>query len=240
MKTYEHQCLLILDGLDEHSGGENNDVHKIIRRQKLPNCNIMVTSRPHNIKEDEKYFNTVVRVVGFTRDEAFKFAYKILQDKEKVELVLNFNPADFRADEALYKCPILLSFMCLLVRETNIDLRSKTIRIGEIYSKMIRCLYKKFVRRTEGMVYTKNNCVEAVVAVGQLALETLLSDDPRLKRSEVIEKVGKYAFDYGLLIGNDGFELLFTGAERHNCHFPTPDSSRVFRCPFPSQNVRCW
>ena len=103
MKTYEHQCLLILDGLDEHSGGENNDVHKIIRGQKMPNCNIMVTSRPHSIREVEKYFNTVVRVAGFTRDEAFKFAYKILQDKEKVELILNFNPADFRADEALYK-----------------------------------------------------------------------------------------------------------------------------------------
>ena len=69
----------------------------------MPNCNIMVTSRPHSIREVEKYFNTVVRVAGFTRDEAFKFAYKILQDKEKVELILNFNPADFRADEALYK-----------------------------------------------------------------------------------------------------------------------------------------
>ena len=77
---------------------------------------------------------------------------------------------------------------------------------------MILCLYKKFVRRTKGMVYTENNFVEAVVAVGQLALETLLSDDPRLKRSEVIEKVGKYAFDYGLLIGNDDFGLLFARA----------------------------
>ena len=43
-----------------------------------------------------------------------------------------FNPADFRQDITIYTCPILLSFLCLLVKEDDIDLTSKTIGMGEI------------------------------------------------------------------------------------------------------------
>ena len=214
LDTYGNRILLIFDGLDEHALGKNKDVLKIIKGRKLLNCNIIATSRTHSVREVEKYFNTVVRVAGFTRDEAFKFAHKILKDNNKVKLVLNFNPADFRADDALYKCPILLSFMCLLVRETNIDLTSKTIRIGEIYSKMVHCLYKKFVLRTEGVNYKEENFVQAIVAVGKLALKTLLSGDPLLNRSDVIKEVGEYAFDYGLLIGNEDVNRIVFGPYR--------------------------
>ena len=41
------------------------------------------------------------------------------------------------------------------------------------------------------------------MSVGKLALKTLLSGDPLLQRSVVIEEVGPDAFDYGLLIGHE-------------------------------------
>ena len=68
LETFGNRCLLILDGLDEHALGQNEDVLKIIRGQKLLHCNVIVSSRPHSTKKIEKHFRTVVRVNGFTRE----------------------------------------------------------------------------------------------------------------------------------------------------------------------------
>ena len=90
---FSEQCLLILDGLDEHALQQNEDVLKIIRGQKLLYCNIIVTSRPHSTKDIERYFNTIVNVEGFNRNQAEKFAAEILTDGRKVHSVLRFSPS---------------------------------------------------------------------------------------------------------------------------------------------------
>ena len=65
LENYGKEILLILDGLDEHALGENKDVVKIIRGQKLIHCNVILTSRPHTTLAIEHYFRTVVSVEGF-------------------------------------------------------------------------------------------------------------------------------------------------------------------------------
>ena len=207
LDTFGSRCLLVLDGFDEHALGQNEDVLKIIRGQKLLDCNVIVSSRPHSTTSIEQKFPTIVRINGFTLSKAKAFASKLLSNKSKIQDVLQFNPADFRKDTPLYKCPILLSFMCLLVREDDIDLLSKTIHMGEIYTRMIRCLYKKYTIR-KNIEYTAVNLVKTIINIGKLALETLLSGNPLLQRSQVIKDVGPDAFDYGLLIGHEDFRLI--------------------------------
>ena len=207
LERFGGRCLLILDGLDEHALGENKDVMRIIKGQRFLKCNILVTSRPHSTREIQQHFQTIVRVDGFTHEQAKKFAFKILQTEKKVFDVLHFNPADFRQDISLYKCPILLSFLCLLVREEDIDLLSTAISTGQIYTRMIRCLYKKFIIR-RGIDYEHVKFEKMIVKVGKLAFDTLMSGNPLLRRSQVIEDVGTDAFDYGLLIGHEDFRLI--------------------------------
>ena len=230
------ECLLILDGLDECATGQNSEVHKIITGAKFLNCNVILTSRPHSTREFERYFDTIVSVEGFTQSEARKFASRIVHDEGKVEQILYFNPVgetsarlalpktsmfalptemrkfgllteeDERSDRPVHNVPILLSFLCLLVREENIDLSDKTISMGEIYFRMVQCLYKKFTIR-KGIEFEISSLVTILMSIGKLALETLLSGYPLLKLSKVIEQVGEDVFDYGLLIGQDGFSL---------------------------------
>ena len=195
-----NQCLIILDGLDEHVPGENTDVLKIIRGQKYFSCNVIVSSRPHSTNTVEKYFQTIVRVNGFTINEARKFAAKMVKSVAKVESILKFQPVDIGQEKALYNYPILLSFLCLLVREDDIDLSSTSMPTGEIYTRMVRCLYKKYVIR-KGKQYCANEFVSVLESVGKLALDTLLSGNPLMKRKDVIWDVGGDAFDYGLPIG---------------------------------------
>ena len=66
LDRFGDKCLLILDGLDEHGLGQNQDVLKILRNRKLLNCGVLITSRPHSTREVEGFFPTVVRVDGFT------------------------------------------------------------------------------------------------------------------------------------------------------------------------------
>ena len=207
LDTFGHKCLLILDGLDEHVLGQNEDVVKIIKGQKHSNCNLFVTSRPHSTKSVERDFSTIVRIEGFGREEAASFAKKLLHDEKKVQMVLNFEYAEFSGDNSLYKSPILLSFMCLLVREDHIDLTDRKITVGEIYTRMIRCLYKKYTIK-KNKIYTFEEFVKSISLVGKLALKTLLSGDALMKRKDIRHEVGEEAFDYGLLIGHEDAHLL--------------------------------
>ena len=201
LEQFGRRCLLIFDGLDEHALGSNEDVLKVIKHEKYLNSNILVTSRPHSIAKIQSHCDTVVSVEGFTRSEATKFASHIVLDEKLVGQILDFNPAGSKQKVALHKCPILLSFMCILVREKAVDLTNKTMPTGEIYTRMIQCLYKKFtIRRKiqyDGVEFTK-----VVGLVGKLAWETLLSGDSLFQRSKVEKEVGKDVFDYGFLIGH--------------------------------------
>ena len=211
LTKFGSRCLLILDGLDEHPLGSNKDVFKIIRGEKCLDCNIIVTSRPHSTRAIEKYFSQIARVEGFTKNKAEQFASKILKDREKIAAVLNFKPIDesyFASEDiAIYKCPILLSFMCLLAREDEIDLSDTKMNVGEIYTRMVRCLYKKYLIRKE-LSFDAGEFKSAVASIGKLALKTLLSGNPLLQRSDVIREVGPDVFDYGLLIGHEEAHML--------------------------------
>ena len=130
-----------------------------------------------------------------------------MTDRDKIEAVLNFKPSEFRKDVPIYRCPILLSFMCLLVREDDINLANKTMHVGEIYTRMVRCLYKKYLIR-KGLPFHADQFEKVLTSIGKLALKTLLSGNPLLQRSFVIQKVGPDAFDYGLLIGHEEAHML--------------------------------
>ena len=81
-------------------------------------------------------FLPIISVEGLTRSEARKFANRIVHDERKVEQILDFNPTGDKEEVSLCKCPILLSFICMLVREKALDLSDTSMSTGEIYTRM--------------------------------------------------------------------------------------------------------
>ena len=69
---------------------------------------------------------------------------------------------------------------------------------------MIRCLYRKFTIR-KGIEFELRSFVDVLMSLGRLALQTLLSGNSLLQRSQIVREVGENVFDYGLLIGQDDF-----------------------------------
>ena len=146
-ENFGNRCLIIFDGLDEHGLGQNEDVLKIIRNQKLLGCGIAVSSRPHSIREVQQYFPTIVQVDGFTKEEARKFVSKFLPNENEIEKIMAFKPSDSRESFPFHKCPILLSFLSMLVKEKGIDLSDTNILVGDLYLQMVQSMYKKFRNR---------------------------------------------------------------------------------------------
>ena len=159
LAKFSDRCLLILDGLDEHGLGQNKNVLEIIRDQKLLGCGIVIFSRPHSAKEIEKYFQTVVRVSGFTGTEAEKFVSKMINDKKRIKEIIESEPSStLKTEVPIQKCPILLAFLCALVNDTDIQLSDKTFTVGDIYFRMIKHLYKKFVIRKKSCLCGRRIC----------------------------------------------------------------------------------
>ena len=213
LDRFGDKCLLILDGLDEHGLGQNQDVLKIIQNRKLLNCGVSITSRPHSTREIQSLFPTVVRVDGFTTKEAKKYVLKFFTEKNKITQTLGFKPSDSREDFPVHKCPILLSFLCLLVKEEEIDLLDSSLTVGDLYLRMVRCLYRKYTNR-KGIGFVESEFVQVMKSVGKLALQTLITNNPLLQRSEVEGIVGVNAFEYGFFTGHEDFRL---------CTDPTAD-----------------
>ena len=206
LNTYGQRVLLILDGLDEHGLGHNEDVLKIIRNQKFLDCRILLSSRPHSTCDIEEYFPSVVRVNGFTEKEARKFVSHFFTDESKIKQIMNFKPSDYREDFPVHKCPILLSILCLLVNKKEVDLLDANITVGDLYFQMVQCLYKKYTIR-KGVPFHESELVQALKSVGRLALHTMLSNRPMLQRSEVLKIAGDFALEYGFFAGKEDFRL---------------------------------
>ena len=207
LDRFSNRILIILDGLDEHRLGQNKDVLKIIKNQMLLDCRIVVSSRPHSAKEVEKHFPTIIRVEGFTETKARKFVSNFFTDSRKITEILQFKPSDSRENFPVHKCPILLSFLCLLVKENKIDLSDTKLTVGDLYLQMVRCLYRKYTNRKD-IGFVESEFVQVMKSVGILALRTLLSNNPLLQISEVLGIVGEFAFEYGFFAGHEDFRLF--------------------------------
>ena len=197
LETFGDKCLIMLDGLDDHALGSNQDILKIVQGRKLLQCGIIATSRPHNTTEIQRYFSMIVNIQGFTRGLAEQFANKLLGDPEKVLAVMQFSPYSSEEYHPWHQCPILLSFLCILVRDDHTNLSK--IPLGEIYTRLLRCLYRKFTIR-KGVEYQTAEFIRMLQGVGKIALKVLKFGNS-MNRSDVIQELGGDAFNYGLLIG---------------------------------------
>ena len=212
-QRFGDRCLLVLDGLDEHGLGQNVDVVKIIRDEKLLDCGVIVSSRPHSTNQVERYFPTVIRVDGFTSEKAKQFVVNFFTEETKITQIMDFKPSGSRENFPVHKCPILLSFLCLLVKENEINLSDTKFTIGDLYLRMVKCLYRKFTIR-KSIKFEDSEFVQVFKSVSTLALRTLHSSNPLLQKSQVIEIVGDFAFEFGFFAGHEDFRL---------CTDPTAD-----------------
>ena len=93
-ESYGRSLLLILDGFDEvsHSFHENSVIKSILCRQLLPECTIILTTRPVAKSTLESIcqprIDKHVEIVGFTEEERVRYITKVFS--KEPELQMNF------------------------------------------------------------------------------------------------------------------------------------------------------
>ena len=208
--NFGNSCLLILDGYDESSidrTAENNMITKIIQMHKLFYCNILLTSRPHITADLEPNFQVVARLQGFSKSHAQSFACKLLEDKKKRKTALKFASDHFIIDDTAHTCPMILLFTCILIRNDELsDVRGGKISPGEVYFRLMRCIFRKYVVR-KGIRFNSEQFEEMLRKVGKIALETLLSGNYFYNKSVIEQELGEDAFEYGFLSGHEDYRL---------------------------------
>ena len=209
--NFGNSCLLILDGYDEcsiDSKSENNTITKIIKMHNLFYCNILLTSRPHITADLEPNFQVVARLVGFSKSHAQSFACKLLEDKKKRKTALKFASDHFIIDDTVHTCPMILLFTCILMRNDELsDVRGRKVAPGEVYFRLMRCIYRKYVVR-KGIRFNSEQFEETLKKVGKIALETLLSGNYFYDKSVIEQELGEDAFEYGFLSGHEDYRLV--------------------------------
>ena len=205
-ETFGSRCLLIIDGFDEQSLAKNQDLNKIIKGQRFVHCNVLLTSRLHSSRVIRRYFDTVVRVDGFSQNEAQKFAYKILEDKKKVQNIFDFSHLNSN-QKALYTFPILLIFICFLTKMKEIDVLNKMCFTGEIYTRILRCLYKTYTTQNNNE-YCHKKFALVMKLFGKFAFKILVNKNYLYTRKEVTDEVCEDVFEYGILSGDTESGLL--------------------------------
>ena len=93
-ETHGQNLLLVLDGFDEvsHSFHENSAIKSILCRQLLPECTIILTTRPsakHTLESVcQPQVDKHVEIIGFTEEERVRYITEVFS--KKPELQVNF------------------------------------------------------------------------------------------------------------------------------------------------------
>ena len=143
LDTFGNRCLIIFDRYDQLSS-KNEEIMKMIQGRTHHKCNVVLTSRPHSVEDVEEHFQTVVKIQGFNEIHTAQFISKTITSDDKVQAVLKFNMNNFLGDQEQFTCPMLILFICILVNHDDLDLTRKNVALGEIYFRLVRCIYRKY------------------------------------------------------------------------------------------------
>ena len=207
LKGFGNKSLIIFDGLDEYDLERNENVRKVIEGRNLLYCNILLTSRPYGIEKVGKYFPIHVRIEGFSKYQAENFISQYLPNPESTFDLLNFHRNNFAFIfvQSLCFCPLLLLFMCLLLRNDEVRIVEKLIPMGEIYMRLVKFICKKHSQKGKKLQNTE--FIFVLKRMGKIAWCMMRSGQGWIKQSDVIQELGDDAFGYGLFIGHRGSEL---------------------------------
>ena len=77
------KVLLLIDGHDEYKTGRNTDIDKVIKKQSLWNCWVVLTSRETEQLYDVKQYMDEVEIQGFDDRSVQDYVFRYMDDKKK-------------------------------------------------------------------------------------------------------------------------------------------------------------
>ena len=180
--NHQEKVLLILDGYDEYSAGEQSPVDEIWERNQLSDCCVIVTSRQMTTDKLKLPSDAQFEINGFDDERQQEFARRFLKDEDDVR---QFRTYLRKQDlEDLAEIPLLLLILCLLWKEKDSkELPKKRV---EIFNQFVKTLFHHMrEKQSAESVFNIEDYSDELYALGRSAFEALINDCLYIPRSEL-------------------------------------------------------
>ena len=125
------KVLLLIDGHDEYKTGRNTDIDKVIKKQSLWNCWVVLTSRETEQLYDVKQYMDEVEIQGFDDRSVQDYVFRYMDDDRKaVKLLKQVEAKGMLFYRSILNVPMLLNMVCSLFEGTDSDSMLPRTRTG--------------------------------------------------------------------------------------------------------------
>ena len=137
ISTQGKKLMIIFDGYDEMTKQDqkmsDNFLMKLLQRKTLPECCLVVTSRPYITAHLHKYCDCRVEIMGLTKDDRYSYFRQNLSS-EKLNTVTYFLEKHLIIDSLCYIPLNLVNFLSLVkcdkpLPKTQTELTRRTVRL---------------------------------------------------------------------------------------------------------------
>ena len=145
-KRNNSDITILLDGYDElNDKGDNSLVTNIIKHKILPQCRVVITSRPIASEKLQKLADVRVEVLGFSDQSKREYIKKELKDhSEKARLLLSYLDDHSDINEACY-IPIIMTAMVCSFKEYE-ELPTNQ---SEIYERFVALVISRYLQKLD-------------------------------------------------------------------------------------------
>ena len=180
--NHQEEVLLILDGYDEYSTGEQSPVDEIWKRNQLSDCCVIVTSRQMTTDKLRLPSDAQFEINGFDDKRQREFARRFLKDEDDVRKFCLYLLEQHLKD--LAEIPLLLLILCLLWKEK--DRKELPKKRVEIFNQFVKTLFHHMHgKQSAKSVFNIEDYSDELYALGRLAFEALMNDRLYFPRSEL-------------------------------------------------------
>ena len=180
--NHQEKVLLILDGYDEYSAGEQSPVDEIWNRNQLSDCCVIITSRQTTTDKLRLPSDAQFEINGFDDERQREFARRFLKNEDDVEEFDNYLWEQHLKD--LAEIPLLLLILCLLWKEK--DRKELPKKRVEIFNQFVKTLFHHMHgKQSAESVFNIEDYSDELYALGRLAFEALMNDCLFFPRSKL-------------------------------------------------------
>ena len=213
----QDSVLFILDGYDEVSPSQLQDVEDLIMGRILRNTTVIVTSRPGKGTRVHWFMDSRIEITGFTNENIHEFVLKYFQDDvpmaESLIAQLEMHPVA----ENIAKIPLTAMLICAMWEE--MPQPALLSSMTSLFIELTLLLLKRYYARQSDSSFDPENIssledipddlFQSLLSLGEISLNGLLNDQ-LLFDVHKLEKVcsNKGALDVGFLSKESGASRL--------------------------------
>ena len=187
IRSNQSRILLVLDGLDELREDLLEGFLPLIQGKVFSNVYLMLTARHEAGMKARRYCDTLLELVGYTKDDVENYIKKYFishEDQSLADKMIQKLNGDRHLKE-LTANPLNTALLCLLCEETRGEFPSKRTKM---YDDLVACALRRYFAKrgiSLGDEDPVEQCASELNQLGKMAFEALLKNQLYFTQDEM-------------------------------------------------------